>query len=446
MPPPNVISRAGGMATIVRALAADRGAPYLSPERTRERRDRRVRETVAYAAAHVPHYRDWFREGSVAPSDVGTADDLTQLPLVTKDDVQASSDRFRATSRLGAEAIRYRTAGSTGLQLDVYHDRPSLLRNIAYSERDRAVEATLCGRRLRYDAVHLDFQQATFRKVQRFYGETSFRPLRPGRHFITSEQPVDRIVDQLNALAPDVVRGNGCHLEAFFRWVVSKRARVRLPRVVVYYGDVMTPAGRELVEQQLGVPVVSRYGAIEVFKIGYTCEERRGFHLYEDLTHVAIVGEDGRPVPTGELGEVVVSNLVNRGTVLLNYRLGDLARLLPPGCPCGRTSPLLADLEGRVTEILYLPSGEFVYPAPVWGLAKEVDGILRFQLAQPERDRFELRLVTADDPAYERATAQLGPRLEQLLPGCSLSIERVDALEPEPGRKFRPIVALPAPE
>lgn len=184
---------------------------------------------------------------------------------------------------------------------------------------------------------------------------------------------------------------------------------------------------------------------MEAFKIGYTCEERKGFHLYEDLTHVAVVGEDGRPVATGELGEIVVSNLVNRGTVLLNYRLGDLARLLLPGCPCGRTSALLADLEGRVTEIVYLPSGEFLYPAPVWGAVKEVDGIVRFQLVQPERDRFELRLVTADGATYEHATA-LRPRLEQLLPGCGLSIERVDALEPEPGRKFRPIVALPAPE
>jgi hypothetical protein len=41
-------------------------------------------------------------------------------------------------------------------------------------------------------------------------------------------------------------------------------------------------------------------------------------------------------------GEVVVSNLVNRETVLLNYRLGDVAASLPDRCPCGRSLPLLS--------------------------------------------------------------------------------------------------------
>jgi phenylacetate-CoA ligase len=438
--------RARGTATVLRAWPGQRRAPFRSRARVHALRDANVRSIVRYAAETVPYYRELFRDLGLNPNMIETADDLDALPLLAKDPVQKAPERFRSASRLGRDAVAYRTAGSTGQPLDVYHDRPSLLRNIAYSERDRAVESRLCGKRLRYSAVHLDYRQATYLKVQRFYGKTSYRPFRPARHFVATEQPVGSIVEQVNALAPDIVRGNGGHLEAFFRAVVARNLQLRPPKIVLYYGDLMTPAARALIEERLGVPVLSRYGAMEAFKIGYVCEERRGFHLYEDLCHVKIVDADGEAVGYGELGEVVVSNLVNRGTVLLNYRLGDLARLLPAGCPCGRSSPMLADLEGRVTEILYLPDGEFVYPAPVWGLAKEVDGIVRLQLVQHESDRFELRLVTVTDAAYEQATAHMLPQLRQLLRGCRLEASRHDSLEPASGRKFRPIVAPPPPE
>jgi phenylacetate-CoA ligase len=281
--------------------------------------------------------------------------------------------------------------------------------------------------------------------VQRFYRDTSFRPCKPARHFVSIEQPLERIVEHVNELAPDVIRGNGGYLEAFFRAVAARELPLLLPRAVVYYGDMISPGGRALIEE-LGVPVLSRYGAIEAFKIGYLCEERDGFHLYEDLCDVRVVDGNGEPVAHGEVGEVVVSNLVNRGTVLLNYRLGDLARLRPAGCPCGRTSPLLTDLQGRVTEIVYLPDGEFVYPAPVWGLTREVPGIIRFQLVQHERGRFELRLATVDGAAYDRAVEHVLPELRRLLPGTEVEPSRHERLEPPSGRKFRPIVALPGPD
>ena len=57
--------------------------------------------------------------------------------------------------------------------------------------------------------------------------------------------------------------------------------------------------------------VMSRYCAVEAFKIGYFCEERTGFHLHDDLCHVRIVRADGTARRAGEPGEIVISNLVN---------------------------------------------------------------------------------------------------------------------------------------
>ena len=441
----DVVARTRGTLTVLRHWPGQRRIPFLDPEEAVRRRDANLRATVRYAAEHVPYYRALFAEGRIHPREIRSAEDLARLPAIDRQTVQRHPERFRSTSRLGAEAVRFRTSGFTGHQLDVYHDRPSLLANIAYSERDRAVEANVVGRRLHYSAVDLAMPSGTGQKVQRLYRQTTFRPLRPVRHRVSVDLPLERVVAMINELRPDVIRGDGGYVEAFFRTVVARGIGLHVPRVVVYYGDMVTPDGRRLIEERFGAPVLSRYGAMEAFKIGFLCEERRGFHLYEDLTHVAIVRDDGSPAAPDETDEIVLSNLVNRGTVLLNYRLGDLGVWQPRGCACGRTSPLLRELDGRVADVVHLPDGTFVYSGLIRTMFKHFDSILRFQLVQHEADRFELRMETVDRSSYEAIAGEVAARLRRRLSECEVATSFHDTLEPEPGRKFRPFVVLPPP-
>ncbi len=204
----------------------------------------------------------------------------------------------------------------------------------------------------------------------------------------------------------------------------------------------MSDAGRDLIENEFGVPVLSAYNAVEAFKIGFTCERRAGFHLHEDLCDVRVVDAEGHDVAPGERGEVVVSNLVNRATVLLNYRLGDVARLEDEPCDCGRTSRRLAGLEGRVDDLIELESGEYVYPTRVWRVFRERPEILRYQLVQHARDRFELRMVIPEQPAAERAAADAADELRGVLGGADVELVRCDDLPAGPGGKFRHLVPL----
>jgi phenylacetate-CoA ligase len=205
----------------------------------------------------------------------------------------------------------------------------------------------------------------------------------------------------------------------------------------------MTVEGRRLIEERFHVPVLSQYSAVEVFRIGYFCEERGAHHVHEDLCALSVVGADGRPAPEGEPGEVVVSNLANRGSVLLNYRLGDVARFLPGRCACGRTSRLLSVIEGRVSEIVHLPDGSFVHPFAVWAPVKLLDGIVRYQLVQHEPERFELRLVTVDRDTYDAVAPQVAAELERTLRGALVEPRYHERLEQGRGGKFSPVVALP---
>jgi phenylacetate-CoA ligase len=432
--------RLQGTLTILRHLPGQRRAQFRPRRKLEAAHDRRVRALVAHAARHVPFYREVLRSRGIDPAEIRTVQDLVRLPLLTKEHVQAAGEEFRAESR--AEVVEFRTTGSTAMPLSVYHDRASLLANIAYSERERAVEAGLVGRRYRYRVLDVRAFGGTGGRVQAFYGQTSFRPLRPERNALAVGTPLDEVVETVERLRPDVIRSYGGYLELLFRFAASSDGLRHRPRAVVYAGDTMSSAGRALIEEEFGIPVLSLYNAVEAFKIAFTCGSGHGFHLHEDLCHVRLIGPDGEPLPQGEAGEVVLSNLVNRGTVLLNYRLGDIARIEDGPCDCGRTSRRLVDLEGRVDDILDLGENVFVYPVQVWHVFRSRPEILRYQLVQRAPRRFVLKVVWPDPEAGARATEEVAAELRTILRSSEVEVNVCDELPAEQGGKFRHLVPL----
>ncbi len=430
------------MWTILRELPGQTRVPFLPPERVDNLRDERVRATVAHAAATVPYYRDLFCERDIDPRDIRTADDLLELPLLSKEAVLAAPERFRSEREAGAVCLR--TWGSTGLAMDVWHDRRSLLANVAYGERERAVDRAFVGRRTRYRILLITRTGSTPSKIHSFYAGASFRPLRPRRHYLSVEADPDAVVEEIGRVRPAVIEGYGAHLEAVFRALAVRGVELPHHPAVVHYGaERMEPQGRALIEQRFGIPVVAHYSAAESLKIGFTCEHRDGYHLHVDLCHVSTRRPDGRLAAEGEVGEIVISNLVNRATVLLNYRLGDLAALRAGQCPCGRTSALIEELDGRVARIIHLPDGTLVHEAAVGAAILASDAIVRSRLVQHEPARFELLLETDDAAAFERATAVIVPRLREVLRGAEVVTSRAASLAPEGGGKATPIVVLP---
>jgi phenylacetate-CoA ligase len=432
--------RVEGTLTILRHLAGQRRAHFRTRRRLEAARDRRVRAIVDHAARHAPYYRELFGSSGIDPGQIRAAEDLARLPLLTKDRVQNAGEDLRAETP--AEVVEFRTTGSTAMPLTVYHDRASLLANIAYSERERAIEAEIVGRRYRYRVLDVRALGGTSGRAHAFYEQTSFRPLRPERHTLGVETPLEQVLEAMERLRPDVIRSYGGYLELLFRFAEAAGGLRHRPRAVLYSGDTMSSAGRALIEEELGIRVLSAYNAVEAFKIAFTCGSRGGFHLHEDLCHIRLVGAGGEPVPDGERGEVVLSNLVNRGTVLLNYRLGDVARIENGRCDCGRTSRRLVDLDGRVDEILDLGGNVFVYPTQVWQAFRSRPEILRYQLVQRASRAFELKVVWAEPEAGARAAEEVAAKLRTILHRSEVDVSPCDELPDAPGGKFRHLVPL----
>lgn len=440
----SIVSRGRGTLIILRTLPGQRRVPYLPREQIVAIRDARVQETVRYAAEHVPFYRDLFRSEGIDPAELQTADDLARLPLLTKELVFDAPERFRSDEFVASEVLRLKTSGRSGVPLEIWHDRRSLLRGVAYAERDRAVEAHLAGRRFGYRVLEIRASGFSGERIQTVLGEASFRPLRPKVRQIPVESPVERVLAELAARKPHVLRTYGSYAETFFRAAVADGLEPTLPKVLVYSGDGVSEAGRRFVEERFGIPVISRYAAIEAPRIGFTCEHRTGFHLHEDLCHVRLVGPSGEDTRPGDTGQIVVSALEPQATVFLNYRLGDHGRFVDELCPCGRTLRRLAALDGHVGEVIRLGPGLLSHRYAIWLAVFDLEEVVSFQLVQLEPRRFELRLVATNAEAYERVRPVAAERVAALLHGATVEAKRFERLELDRRNgKVERIVLLP---
>ena len=428
-----LLDQARGSAEIALNLRGDRTVPYLPREQLDALRDANVRAMVGHAARNVPFYRDWFAREGVDPREIRTAADLDRLPLLDKSQVREEPRLFLAEGAAARGAVRVTTSGSTGTPTEIHHDRRSLLQNIPYGERERRPVIDGTGGSFRPREMYVGNETSVIKTVTAFYeAHTLF--VRPRRRFVSVRTPLDEVAAMINSERPDLLTGYGGWIHLFFKTVAARGIELHRPKMVMYMAEALPPGGLELIEGDFGVPVMSRYSAAEAFKIGFYCERRTGFHLHEDLCHVR----------SGDGGRLVISNLVNRGTVLLNYPIGDVGTITDERCPCGRTFRLLSELEGREEDMLPLADGRVVHPRAIWQVFMNDPDVLQYQLTQHRPQRFSLELATVDDAAYERAVARALPELEQLLrPEPAIDASRRTA--PRGDAKFRAVASRCGP-
>ena len=431
-----------GSAVIAAMLPRQRRVPFLPREKLEALRDRRVRSVVELAAREVPYYRDWFAREGIDYREIARAADLDRLPVLDRELVRSEPSLFMAGGRTSRGALPFLTSGSTGSAVEIHHDRRSLLANIPYGERERQPLVEHCGS-FRPRELYVGNETSVIKEITAFYEENTLLPVRPRRRFVSVRESIEKIAAIANAERPDMLVGYGGWIDLFFKTVAARDIDLEPPKMVMYMAEALPHGGREHIEKSFGIPVMSRYSAAEALKIGYFCEERTGFHLHEDLCHVRIVGADGRALGPGQQGEIVISNLVNRSSVLLNYPLGDVGTISPESCPCGRTFKLLSELEGRVEDILRLVDGRFVHPRAIWQVFKDDREVLQYQLTQREPQRFTLELATVDEAAFRRAVDRALPELESLLgPEPTIDSSPRKELARQGEGKFRAVASL----
>jgi len=405
---------------------------------------RHVRRMVAHAYANVPYYRRTLDELGLKPSDFRTAEDLARLPILERRRIQEAPRDFMSGAAQRSSWLVLSTSGSSGSPLTVFHDPRSVLSNVGHQARYRAVLLAALGRRFRYrETLIFSFSSSVLRHKDFLRERTLLAGwFIPAKQKLSMYDPPVRNVVELAAFRPDVIQSYGSYIEELFAYLAEHERAYQPPRVVGFGADGVSDSARRMMRARFGTECYGSYNAVEIGRIGFECPAHRGYHVNEDVHPLRIVDEAGRTLPPGEPGDVIVSNLVNRAMVFLNYRLGDIASLIPGPCPCGRTLPLLTYPAGRSDDWMELPSGQRLHPQAVHTLLREEYELWQYQVTQESPLSFRLSLVAKDACDREQTRARLTAKFRQTFgEDARVEVTFVAALPRTAAGKVHPIVS-----
>ncbi|WP_374568256.1 AMP-binding protein [Ideonella sp.] len=317
---------------------------------------------------------------------------------IRRDDLSARLEDHVPRSLTLDQLICFTTSGTTGHPLRVpshpvvaaeyfaYHRRALALFGIVPKARGGQVGIVLAG-----------YQQRCFSyvSVNPFMGECGLAKLNLMPH--EWHHPDDRAA-YLDACAPELVSGDPVSLAELADLPLAHR-----PRALLSTSMALSDGLRRRLETRFGAPVLDLYSMNEAGPIGVYRDDLQGFALLQPWLHVEILDEQGRALPEGELGEIVLSGGFNFCLPLLRYRTGDHARLVQT--PCG---PVLRDLQGRSPVRFRRADGAWVNNIEITHALKSFD-LVRYALHQRADARFELR-VDSREPLIA-----LAPRLQHAL-------------------------------
>lgn len=361
----------------------------------------RLMETVRHAFANAPRLRRTMEAAGLGPADVRGLDDLPRIPVTRKDDLpgfQGEEPPFGGLAGvpLGRLARVFMSPGPIhdpqGAGEDFWRFRHALA-----AAGFRAGDVALVS--ASYHLTPLGFM---LDDGARALGCVTI----PGGVGQTELQA--KTAASLHATAY-------IGTPSFLLTLIQKARDLGTPLAleVAFVVAEMLPESLRADIQAFGVRVLQGYGTADLGCIAYECTEKGGWHLHPECIVEVLDLETGKPVEPGHPGEVVAT-IFDREYPLVRFATGDVSTLAPEvRCACGRTTPKLQGLLGRVGGAVKV-RGMFVRGAQVEAVGKRFPEIARVQALvtrEGHQDRLEI-LAEVPDPA---AAGDLATRLGEAL-------------------------------
>ncbi|RVT53457.1 phenylacetate--CoA ligase family protein [Rubrivivax albus] len=393
--------------------------------------------SLLVAAADVPYWRALFAERQFDPRAVTGVADLARLPLLDKATIRAHTDAMKHPQARGL--ARFNTGGSSGEPLIFYIGNERVSHDVAAKWRATRwwgvdigdPEIVVWG-----SPIELGSQD----RIRAWRDKLMRTQLLPA--FEMSESKLDGFVARIRQARPRMLFGYPSALSHIARHAERRGQRMDDLgiRVAFVTSERLYDNQRADIERVFGCRVANGYGGRDAGFIAHQCPEG-GMHLTAEDIVVEIVGEDGRTLPPGQPGEIVVTHLATRDFPFIRYRTGDVAVTSDAACPCGRGLPLLAEIQGRSTDFVVAQDGTVMHGLSLIYILRDMPSVQGFRIVQESLDLTRVQVVVAPGFGSEDESAIVSGFKRRLGSAVDVVVERVAAIPAEKSGKFRYVVS-----
>jgi phenylacetate-CoA ligase len=316
----------------------------------------RLQRAVIHAGTYVPYYQRLFKSIGFTPESLQSLHDLRSIPLLEKETVREQHQALMATSNVG-RTIEMHTSGTTGKGLHLVISQDANQRSNACMWFHYGWSGIQRGSRIATFGGHPvaapNSTRPPFWIRDRLENELFFS----SQHITADNLPL--YVKTLTGFKPVLVRGYPSSIYLLALYLLEIDCKEIQPKAVYTSSETLFDYQREAIEQAFGCKIYSYYGNAE--RVAHLLQCRYGnFHVVTEACVIEVLRPDGSQAEFGELGELVCTKLMDQAMPLIRYRVGDTGIKAREQCACGRNTPILSHLTGRVEDIVVTPDGRHV--------------------------------------------------------------------------------------
>jgi len=359
-------------------MKKDQNIQFSSPEEIKIFQEQRLAEALAYLQAHSVFYQKMFKEHHIDIAKIKKIEDLQQIPVTTKKDLQLNNNSFICVSK--DDVIDYvTTSGTLGDPVTFVLTSEDLDR-LAYNDYLSFTTAGLSKK---------DVMQLMTTLDRRFMAGLAYfmgaRELGMGVARVGNGIPelqwdtIQRIHPTCGMVVPsflikliDFAEKNGINYNAS-----SMKKCVCIGEALRTPDFSLNTLGRRIHEKWNSLQLFSTYASTEMQSSFTECEQFHGGHLQPDLIIVEFLDDDNKPVKKGEPGEVTITTLGVKGMPLLRFKTGDLCYYHDEPCACGRKTIRLSPVLGRKGQMIKF-KGTTLYPPALFDILDNIPKIKNY--------------------------------------------------------------------
>lgn len=200
-------------------------------------------------------------------------------------------------------------------------------------------------------------------------------------------------MEVIAAYRPSAYAGTPDFLKILIEAADARGVDISSLKRAVVSGAAFPPSLQAWVKER-GIDAYQLYATADIGVIAYETAARDGMVLNENLIVEIVRPGTGDPVPEGEVGEVVVTNL-DPHHPQIRLAVGDLTAVLPGASACGRSNTRIKGWMGRADQTAKV-KGMFVRPEQVAEIARRHAEIAKLRLVVGRADETDTMTLKAE--------------------------------------------------
>lgn len=403
-------------------------------ERLQEYQNSELRLMMRHAFETVPYYREVFDSLRMKPSDIRNVNDLEKLPVLDKITVREKFADLRSRAWPLKQCVTNQTGGTTGTALKLLSDPANEPWQWAVWWRHRQrfgldVNDSYINFAGRYVVPLSNMKPPVWRR------NLPLHQTYVSVHHLT-QQNLPALVDYLQHRKVDYYSGYPSGIYVLASYLRDHSIRLNYPpRITSTGAETLLPHQRQLIEEALNTEICDQYGASEHCGNVSECE-KHSYHIDMEFGIVEFLPIPGLP---DRFRKIVCTGLKNRAMPLIRYDIGDVAELSDMPCSCGRESPTIRSIDGRVESYIITPDGRQLGRLDF--LFKNTPQIAEAQIIQEDINEVCVKVIPASGYSSETEHILTADMRSYLGDQIAIRIIRVNEIPREKNGKFRQIVS-----